>query len=184
MKLHLGCGSKYLQGYKHIDYSNYDHIDWNSQIDKLPFIDDESIFEIYCSHALEYFDYIQSKEVLCEWRRCLKFGGILRISVPDFDKLLEVYKLSNFNIDKIIGPLFGRWETKGKKLLHHKTVFNKKKLEEILSTCGYGNFKYWDPVHHFGIEENSFDDCSKAYYPHMDFKNGFSISINIIAEKI
>ena len=110
MKLHLGCGKKFLKGYKHVDYTNYDHVDWNKGIYPLDFIKDGSVEEIYCSHALEYFDYSDCQKVITDWKRCLFDDGKLRISVPDFDKLLKVYKASDGNIDKIIGPLFGRWE--------------------------------------------------------------------------
>ena len=33
-----------------------------------------------------------------------------------------------------------------------------------------------------GCESDSFDDYSKAYFPHLDFKNGFPISLNIIGK--
>jgi len=183
MKLHLGCGNKYLEGYKHIDYSNYDHIDWKTHIYPLPFIKSNSVKEIYSSHALEYFDFFQVKDVLIEWRRCLENEGKLRLSVPDFDKLLEVYKKTNFDIDKIIGPLFGRWITTNKNFIYHKTVFTKSKLIEILKLTGFSDIEEWDPLIHFGREKDSFDDYSKAYYPHMNFDNGFPISINILGIK-
>ena len=183
MKLHLGCGKKYLNGYQHIDYSNYEHIDRISPIYPLPFIKDNSIEEIYSSHALEYFDFLEVKKVLKEWKRCLLIGGKLRISVPDFDKLIQVYRLNASNIDKIIGPLFGKWEVDKDNFIFHRTVFTKTKLEDILRSCGYTKIEYWDPLEYFGTDDNSFDDYSKAFHPHMDFKNGFPISINIIAEK-
>lgn len=34
------------------------------------------------------------------------------------------------------------------------------------------------------MESGSYDDFSKAYFPHMDFKKGITISLNTIAEKI
>ncbi len=129
MKLHLGCGKKFLKGYKHIDYSNYDHIDWVKPIFPLDFIDDESVIEIYSSHALEYFDFEKVYEVLNDWKRCLKKGGLLRLSVPDFEKLIDVYKLNDSNIEKIIGPLFGRWEFSKDEFIYHRCVFNKKKIK-------------------------------------------------------
>ena len=183
MKLHLGCGKKYLSGYKHIDYSNYEHIDWNAPIYPLPFIKNEVVEEIYSSHALESFDYLEVKDVLKEWKRCLKYGGKLRISVPDFDKLIDVYRINNSNIDKIIGPLFGKWEIEKNKFIFHRTVFTKDKLIDLLNSCGFEKIEYWDPLEYYGIDNQSFDDYSKAFHPHMDFKKGFPISINIIAEK-
>ena len=183
MKLHLGCGKRYLKGYKHIDYSSYEHIDWNSPIYPLPFIENNSIDEIYSSHALEYFDFIQVREVLIEWRRCLKKGGKLRLSVPDFDKLIKVYNLENNEIDSIVGPLFGRWNIDEKNFIYHRTVFNKPKLEKLIIESGFDKIDYWDPLTYFGDTQDSFDDYSKAFYPHMDFLKGFPISINLLAEK-
>ena len=28
MKIHVGCGEKYLPGYKHIDARNFEHVDY------------------------------------------------------------------------------------------------------------------------------------------------------------
>ena len=58
MKLHLGCGKRYLDGFKHVDYSDFPHIDYIKPIYPLDFIKDRSVDEIYCSHALEYFDFV------------------------------------------------------------------------------------------------------------------------------
>ena len=183
MKLHLGCGKKFLKGYKHVDYTNYDHVDWNKGIYPLDFIKDGSVEEIYCSHALEYFDYSDCQKVITDWKRCLFDDGKLRISVPDFDKLLKVYKASEGNIDKIIGPLFGRWEINNSEKIYHRCVFNKQKLRNIIYDCGFKSITEWDPLKYFGAKKTDYDDYSKAYFPHMDFKNGFSISINFLAFK-
>ena len=32
MKLHLGCGNRYLSGYAHIDLADYPHIDYKQDI--------------------------------------------------------------------------------------------------------------------------------------------------------
>ena len=37
--------------------------------------------------------------------------GEIKTSVPDFDALIKVYKLTN-NLGRITGPLYGRWEMK------------------------------------------------------------------------
>ena len=39
MKLHLGCGERYLDGFTHIDIADFEHIDF-----KIP-VNDLSIFE-------------------------------------------------------------------------------------------------------------------------------------------
>ena len=183
-KLHLGCGKRNLKGYIHIDYSPYQHIDYIKPIYPLPFIQDESIEEIYCSHALEYYDFEKAKIVLAEWRRCLCDKGKLRLSIPDFDQLLKVYKSNDFEIDSIIGPLYGKWNTLDDQYIYHKTIYNKRKIDLILNSVGFKSIYSWDPLDFFGKEEGSFDDYSKAYFPHMDFENGIPISLNVIAEKL
>ena len=30
MKLHLGCGKKYIDGFTHVDLQDYDHIDYRN----------------------------------------------------------------------------------------------------------------------------------------------------------
>ena len=183
-KLHLGCGKRNLKGYIHIDYSSYKHIDYVKPIYPLPFIMDNSVEEIYCSHALEYYDFQEAKLVLCEWKRCLCTNGTIRLSVPDFDQLLKVYKLNNFDINSILGPLYGKWNTLDDKFIYHKIVYTKKKLESLLISVGFKSIYQWDPLEFFGRDLESFDDYSKAYFPHMDFENGIPISINLIAKKV
>ena len=43
MKLHLGCGEKYLEGFVHVDLLDYNHIDYKAPIDDLHFAKDSSV---------------------------------------------------------------------------------------------------------------------------------------------
>ena len=104
MKLHLGSGSRYLDGYLHVDIADYQHIDIKSSVDKLNTIDNDTVDEIYASHVLEYFDRNEVESVLNEWKRVLKKDGVLRIAVPNFEALIKVYQ-ETAEIEKILGPL-------------------------------------------------------------------------------
>jgi predicted SAM-dependent methyltransferase len=84
LKLHLGCGERYLPGYTHIDLDNYPHINYRHDVHDLSMFEDETVDEIYCSHTFEYFDRKEAEDVLHEWYRVLRPGGILRVAVPDF----------------------------------------------------------------------------------------------------
>ena len=64
MKLHLGCGERYLEGFTHIDLAQYDHIDYEMPVDNLEIFSNNSIEEIYASHVIEYFDREEIKSVL------------------------------------------------------------------------------------------------------------------------
>jgi SAM-dependent methyltransferase len=172
MKLHLGCGKRHIPGFVHIDAVEYPHIDHVSTIDNLSFIGDNSVDLIYSCHVLEHFKRKNLASVLTEWHRVLKPGGILRSSVPDFEKLCEVYQKSK-NINLVIGAIFGRQD-----YLYniHYNVFDYQSFESILINTGFKNVqKYdWRDTEHAAI-----DDYSQAYIPHMDKENGLLISLNV-----
>ena len=116
-KLHLGCGKKYLQGYIHVDLDNKPHIDYpNTDISKLDMFKNDEVDEIYNCGTFEYFDLQKAPKVLEEWFRVLKPGGILRISVPNFESVIQVYLNNGKDIlgEGILGLIYGRWPIKDK----------------------------------------------------------------------
>ena len=180
-KLHLGCWHRDFPGFINVDYCDMPHIHHKSNINKLPFIDDSEIDLIYCSHAFEYFDQIDAKKVLAEWKRVLKENGILRLAVPNFEALVEVYKRTS-NINKVLGPLYGRMEINyGKNTLFHKTCYDFNSLKALLESEGFNNIKLYDWRE---TEHSNHDDHSQAYFPHMDKENGLLVSLNIECQKI
>ena len=107
IKLHLGCGPRKLPGYIHVDIDPYDHIDYRCDIKKLPMFQNESVNIIYSCGTLIYFDRDEVMEVLKEWKRILKTGGQLFISVPDFENIVNVYlREKNMEDRGILCPLF------------------------------------------------------------------------------
>lgn len=176
MKLHLGCGKRFLPGFVHIDAVDYPHVDHIATIDNLSFIQTDSVDLIYNCHVLEHFKRRDVGRVLSEWHRVLKPGGTLRVSVPDFSKLCEVYQREN-KLDLVIGALFGRQD-----YLYniHYNVFDFISLSKSLDQAGFVNVRYydWRQTEHAGI-----DDFSQAYIPHMDKEHGTLISLNVECDK-
>ena len=95
MKLHLGCGKRYLEGFVHIDIADFEHIDFKSSIDNLEMIKDNSCDLIYASHVLEYFNLDEADAVLNEWRKKIKKNGVLRVAVPNLESLILIYNKIN-----------------------------------------------------------------------------------------
>ena len=182
MKLHLGCWHRFIPGFVHIDLCDMDHIDYNSSIDDLSMFQDESVSLIYSSHSFEYFNRHKALGVLEEWNRVLKKNGTLRLAVPDFDSLLNIYNKTG-EIENILGPLYGQMNIQtpsGKETLYHKTVYNFESLSKLLIESGFNKIKRYDwqnTIH------KDYDDYSQAYFPHMDKKNGILVSLNIEARK-
>lgn len=176
MKLHLGCGKRFIEGFIHIDAVEYPHIDHVCSIDQLSFLPDETCHLIYACHVLEHFKRREVARVLAEWNRVLKPGGVLRLSVPDFEAICKVY-LSNHDIRSVIGPLFGRQD-----YLYniHYNVFDFDSLSSALSSCGFRDVRRYDWRE---TEHANVDDYSQAYVPHLDKDNGILISLNVESRK-
>jgi predicted SAM-dependent methyltransferase len=176
MKLHLGCGSRYIPGYIHIDVVNYPHIDHVTSIDSLSFIADDSVDLIYNCHVLEHYKRRDVLRVLKEWWRILKPGGVLRISVPDFSAICQIYQKYH-DLGKVIGPLFGRQD-----YLYniHYNVFDFSSLRKNLDEAGFKGVRLydWRLTDHANI-----DDYSQAYVPHMDKDAGILVSLNVECQK-
>lgn len=178
-KLHLGCWHRDFPGFINVDLCDMPHIDFKSNINKLPFIKNSEIDLIYCSHAFEYFDLVEAKDALREWNRVLKTNGVLRLAVPNFEALVEVYKQTK-NLKKILGPLYGRMEINDNSILFHKTCYDFKSLKTLLEENGFKNIKLYDWRN---TEHSEYDDHSQAYFPHMDKENGILVSLNIECQK-
>lgn len=177
IQLHLGCGERYIPGFIHIDVRKFPHVDHVASVDKLDMFEDNSVDLIYACHLLEHFKRNQIEDILKEWYRVLKPGGILRLATPDFEKLVEVY-LKHKDLKLILGPLVGRQDYPENT---HYIIFDFATLSEILKKVGFKKiYRYdWRKTIH-----KDYDDFSQAYIPHMDKKNGILISLNIEAKKI
>ena len=178
MKLHLGCGERYLEGYIHIDIDDFEHIDFKSSVADLNMIKDNSCDLIYASHVLEYFDLEEVGDVLLEWRSKLKKGGILRISVPNLQSLIKIYENTKDSTN-ILGPLYGRWNV-GEDIIYHRTVYDRDSLQSALEDNGYVDIREWDWAKEL---PKKYDDYSIAYFPHMDIEHGIQVSLNLECTK-
>lgn len=180
VKLHLGCGPKYISGFIHIDANPHDHVDHVCGVDDLGHIADDSVDLIYACHVLEHFGRNEYQAVLKEWHRVLKPRGILRLSVPDFAKTVKVYVERNLLIDgmmTIMGSLVGGQRDE---FDYHKIVFDQELLDKSLRNAGFETTSLWD---WHDTEHAHIDDQSQAYLPHMNKENGVLMSLNMEAVK-
>ena len=99
MKLHLGCGSDYLDGYINVDKFDYEKgdtsrrgskYDVKADIFTLPFRS-KSIELILIVHVLEHFYRWDTIDILREFSRVLQAGGKLVVEMPDLDRCIQWY---------------------------------------------------------------------------------------------
>lgn len=176
MKLHLGCGKKHIPGFVHVDVEDYPHIDFRMPVNQLTFAADNSVEVIYASHVLEHFGRHELDDVLREWFRVLRKGGILRLAVPDFEAVVHRYQETG-RLEELIGLVCGGQRNQYD---FHKMVFDEKLLGEKLRNAGFASVARYDWR---ATEHAWMDDYSQAYLPHMNKESGLLMSLNVEAVK-
>lgn len=136
LKLNLGSGPEHL---KIKDYENIDLKDGKSAY-PLQY-NSETVDEIRASHILEHFGKHEVQQVLKNWVDKLRPGGVLKIAVPDFDKIAKAYvdqqKMEHSPNDYIMG---GQSDEND----FHKSMFNKAILTKLLEAVGLRDIQVWD----------------------------------------
>jgi predicted SAM-dependent methyltransferase len=175
LKLHLGCGSKFIPGFVHVDMAALPHVDHVADVRRLTFADTNSVDLIYASHVLEHFGRHEHLDVLREWHRVLKQGGVLRLSVPNFAACAALYYEQGL-IDGLTGLVGlvsgGQRDT----FDFHKMIFDRELLTKSLLTSGFREVRPWDWR---TTEHAQVDDYSQAYLPHLDKTTGRHMSLNL-----
>ena len=149
LKVHLGSGPINLQGWVNIDVRSASHVHLQSNGFELSEFADGAISEIYLCHVLEHFSFDEAKSLLKSLKIKMQNGGVIRISVPSFDKLIEIYESCGSDINMVKFALMG-----GQDYQHnfHKSIYNLRSLRELLEHCGYSNIKEWETLVEFGAE--------------------------------
>jgi len=91
VKIHLGCGTKRLPGYTHVDARAEVEPDHVADVLDLACFDADSADLIYFCHGLEHVGFGAVGDALAEWGRVLKPGGELRLAMPDFHAIAKAY---------------------------------------------------------------------------------------------
>lgn len=130
-----------------------------------------SVSAIYSSHTLEHagFGDQELQETLSEWRRVLKPGGLLFVSVPDLPTLSEMYldpELSFSQHWMVTRMMYG---AQMDDMDYHKIGFDETLLATFLTTAGFCD------IQRVGSFNLPFGDTSDMVYA------GYFISLNIIA---
>ena len=133
---------------------------------------DNTFVELYASHVVEHFDYMNELQAtLNEWFRVLQSGGKIHVSVPDLDVLCQLMlakeQLNMLERFMVMRMMFGghvdRYD-------YHTVGLNEEFLRHFLTQAGFVNIRR---VEEFGL----FEDTSSLQF------RGIRISLNLTAEK-
>jgi len=149
-KADLGCGlnrhEKEKDEFVYIDAHGADGIDIVCEWDNIP-IPDESFNEIHSSDTIEHLEIWKAVEILQEWKRIMKPGGLLWGTTPSFlwaCKIATEGDLENA-MRMIYGDRASRFDV-------HYTTHTKESLTKLLSDAGFvdidlsespGEHPYW-----------------------------------------
>jgi predicted SAM-dependent methyltransferase len=174
--LHVGCGPVNSPEFINVDALPYAHVHIvTDDISHLSDFANETVDLVYMCHVLEHIKTPQVKRVLGEMQRILKVGGILRLSVPDFDQLLDVYHAAGEDLDVIRNQLLGGQDSDYN---IHYSVFNRRTLAALLQEAGFRRIRPWEPQN---CEHHDFKD--KACKVIRVGDRSFEISLNVEAVK-
>lgn len=139
--VHLGCGEIDAPGWVNVDVQRLPHVHHVSDVRRLPMFATGSIDLLYACHVLEHVSFRETRETLAEWHRVLKPGGTLRLSVPDFDLLVDLYVSQGREAEKIARPLLG-----GQRESHnfHQAIFTERSLGRGLLEVGFRRVERWE----------------------------------------
>lgn len=184
VKLHLGCYHRKIHGYVNVDIRPECNPDLVEDCFSLPSFKENSVDILYTAHMLEHCKREECLQILARWNEILKPGGILRISVPDFEALC-LYYIQTRDLKSITNLMFG---SQKHPYDFHYIGFDEKYLTSLLKELDFWNIRRydWRETEHFYV-----DDYSQCYLPSMEYKSrritdeikGTLVSLNIEAQK-
>lgn len=151
LKLNVGCGTDYKDGWINIDNNsdnNIEKLDLNWDMRKpLPF-DDNSVSFIFNEHFFEHLAPDDALPIIQDLLRVLKEGGVMRIAMPDLATIVSEYHdrkwkkrpfIKKWNLDfvstraEMLNMHFRWWG--------HQWLYDWQELERRLGEAGCRNIK-------------------------------------------
>jgi predicted SAM-dependent methyltransferase len=172
LKLHLGCGHKYLEGWINIDGPKNDlcyndlKADVHANIVNLEY-PDNSVDAILMEAVFEHFPRHLAIIQLRKFYKWLKPGGKVTILVPDFWGTVKMLKKSKSPQEKQFWfrHIFGPQDTI--KFGTHYDAFDVEKLKWMFKVvgfnkCSYKFIKRWPSIRFAGVKEEPVKSDSYA----------------------
>jgi predicted SAM-dependent methyltransferase len=129
VQLHLGSGPQALPGWINIDNLPYPGVDLVWDLARgIPFRDAKTIF---AEHFIEHLTFAQAEQLVRNCRAALRDDGILRLSTPNLDWVLQTSCVSGDALRDcfVINRAFHGWG--------HQFLYNLPALTDLLQRAGF-----------------------------------------------
>lgn len=162
--INIGCGIKYWDGWINADISKTrPKLDMVFDARVLPF-KDNSADVIAAIHVIEHFFLHEAKDMLKEWQRVLKPGGLLILELPCMDKVFHyiaqcITKKQPLNARFSYWPIWGKYENNNlcNDATAHKWGYTKSDLKSLLEYVGYRNVINRQACYHEQMRDMRFE---------------------------
>jgi len=183
MRLHLGCGNICLEGYVNVDLDPNAKADIMDDIVSLERFHENSIELIYACNVLEHLGRWKYKLALKRWYELLIDGGILRLSVPNFEKVCEYY-LKTKDLDTCQCALYAGQDNPYN---YHYWCWDFNTLKRDLEEVGFSNVRLFDRavlgVRDWSLNYMPYHDDKGNMLPDEEWFKGTFIALNVEATK-
>ncbi len=170
--LHIGCGEVDAPHYINLDARPLPHVHIvQKDLTDLRTIPDAALDLVYMCHVLEHVGRMDLLVTVQEAARVLKPGGVLRISVPDFDHIVALYEKAGRDLKVIAPALMG-----GQDYAYnfHYSAFNEEFLQDLLKRGGFPTVRSWDPA---SAPHHGFQDWSSGSIPYAHGQHPISLNL-------
>mgnify|MGYP003442652064 CR=1 FL=1 len=140
IRLDIGSGTAPREGFSTVD-PYVESADYHDYMWNLLSFSNDSVDEIFSSHALEHIPQKMVMPTLLEWKRVLRPGGTITLRVPDLEWCCRHW-LANQNTGWDLAVLFGHQSGEAAEGEFHKTGFSEKILKMYCFTCGFKITKF------------------------------------------
>ena len=170
IKLNLGSRNRAIPGFQGMDCEAHPGVGIVGDVFDLRSFGDGSVSAIYASHIIEHAPHVKTLGILKEWARVLEPGGILYVAVPDFERVVELYRTCDTGLTDWMTNYL--WGDQAYPTAYHYAGFDESRLRKLLLLAGFSeasrveNFHIGDP-----------NDCSRG----KSTFDGKSVSRNMVA---
>lgn len=143
--LNLGSGPRGLDSAHWVNIDGFRDRNVHFEVDfarGLPFAD-ASLDGVFCEHVIEHFSYEGARRLCAEIARVLKPGGVVRIIVPDAERVVRTYAedparliayrgLEGATAMQVVNDFF-------RQRYEHQFLFDWETMERMLGEAGLGD---------------------------------------------
>lgn len=134
--LNIGPGKKdKIPDFQTLDIIVREDIDFITDASQILPFQDNTFDVVYASHILEHIEWHKSQQVLIEWTRILKVGGVMEIWCPDILGMAGQL-LMGCDFKWFTFHVYGQDRTGW-----HKACFTPQYLRELMTNAGLNNVR-------------------------------------------